>query len=187
MKKVKQKDILQITKNWLNTFVLGLNLCPFARHPLRHGKVRFVVFEGNDLEALTETFVRELAYLDQTPPSVCDTTLIILGEILSDFEDYLDFIEMSEIVVEQLDLEGVFQVASFHPDYQFEETEPFEAENYTNRSPFPIIHLLRENSVTRAIEAFPEVGDIPARNIETMNNLGLEKIKKMLDEVRKTH
>lgn len=185
MKETKKTDALQLTKNWLETFVLGLNLCPFARHPLRNGKVRFVVFEGDDLEALTETFVRELAYLDQAPPSVCETTLIILRDILGEFEEYLDFMEMSEIIVEQLELEGVFQVASFHPDYQFEETEPTDAENYTNRSPYPMIHLLREDSVTRAVEAFPEVGDIPARNIETMNNLGIEKIKSLLNDIRK--
>lgn len=180
-------NVLEITKAWLETFVLGLNLCPFARHPFRTGKIKYVVFEGDDTEKLTETLVAELQYLDSTPPSVCETTLIILKEALPDFEEYLDYLEMAEIIVEQLDFEGIFQVASFHPDYQFDETLPNDVENYTNRSPYPILHLLREDSVERAIEAFPEVGDIPAQNIETMNKLGLQAVKKMLNDIKRTH
>lgn len=185
---MNQNDkIISITQKWLETFVLGLNLCPFARHPYRNGKIRFVVFENENLEHLTELLVKEMAYLEKTPPSVCETTLIILRDGLKDFEEYLDYLEMAEYVLEQIDLSHVFQVASFHPDYQFEETLPNDAENYTNRSPYPMLHILREDSVERAIEAFPEVGDIPAQNIETMNKLGTEKIKKMLHELTKTH
>lgn len=184
---MNQNDkIISITQKWLETFVLGLNLCPFARHPYRNGKIRFVVFETENLEHLTEMLVKEMAYLEQTTPSVCETTLIILRDGLKDFEEYLDYLEMAEYVLEQIDLSHVFQVASFHPDYQFEETLPNDAENYTNRSPYPMLHILREDSVERAIEAFPEVGDIPAQNIETMNKLGTEKIKKMLHELTKT-
>lgn len=184
---MNQNDkFIRITKDWIETFVLGLNLCPFARHPFRTGKIKYVTFEGDNLELLTETVVRELEYMDITTPSVCETTLIILCDALTEFDDYLDYIGVVEYVVEQIKFEGVFQIASFHPDYQFEETLPSDVENYTNRSPYPILHILREDSVERAIEAFPEVGDIPAQNIDTMNKLGSEKIKKMMDAIKRT-
>jgi uncharacterized protein len=184
---MNQNDIiLTQTKKWIETFVLGLNLCPFARHPFKNGKIRYTIFNGEDGEQLAETLVRELAYISQTPPSVSETTLIIIPDILKDFHEYLDFLDLAEDIVAEFELEGVIQVASFHPDYQFEDTLVTDAENYTNRSPYPMVHLLREDSVTRAIEAFPEVGDIPAQNIETMNTLGIDKIKQMLNELKRT-
>ena len=184
---MNQNDkVLEITKKWVETFVLGLNLCPFARHPYNNGKIKYVLFEGNDVEKLTEVLVAEMAYLEEVTPSVCETTLIILCDTLTEFQDYLDYLEVAEYVLEQIDLSHVFQVASFHPDYQFDETLPNDAENFTNRSPYPMLHILREDSVERAIEAFPEVGDIPAQNIETMNKLGAAKIKKMLHDLKKT-
>lgn len=179
--------VIAITQKWVETFVLGLNLCPFARHPYRTGRIRYVVFEGEDLDLLTELLATELQYLDNTPPSVCETTLIILKEALPEFLDYLDYLEVAEYVVEQIKFEGVFQIASFHPDYQFEDTLPTDVENYTNRSPYPLLHILREDSVERSIEAFPEVGDIPAQNIEMMNKIGSEKIKQMLNDVKKSY
>jgi uncharacterized protein len=127
-----------------------------------------------------------MAYLEETPPSVCETTLIILCDTLKEFEDYLDYLEVAEFILDEIELSHVFQVASFHPDYQFDETLPNDAENFTNRSPYPMLHILREDSVERAIEAFPEVGDIPAQNIETMNKLGTVQIKKMLHELKKS-
>ena len=184
---MNQNDkIIQITHKWFETFVLGLNLCPFARHPYKNDKVRFVVFEGDNLEKLTELVVQEMDYLEKVSPAVCETTLVILRDSLSDFQEYLDYLEVAEYVLEQLELSLVFQVASFHPDYQFDETLPNDAENYTNRSPYPMLHILREDSVERAIEAYPEVGDIPATNIETMNQLGTAKLKKMLYDITKT-
>ncbi len=179
--------VIKITQDWIEAFVLGLNLCPFARHPYRAGKIKYAVFEGDNLELLTELLVNELEYLDITPASVCETTLIILKEALPEFLDFLDYLEVAEYVVEQIKFEGIFQIASFHPDYQFEDTLPSDVENYTNRSPYPILHILREDSVERSIEAFPEVGDIPAQNIDTMNKLGSEKIKKMLNDIKRTH
>jgi hypothetical protein len=125
--------------------------------------------------------------LEQSPPSVVETSLIILKEALSDFDEYLDYLEVTEFVLNELELAGVFQIASFHPDYQFEGTEPEDAENYTNRSPFPMIHILREDSVTRAVEAYPEVGNIPEQNIEMMNKLGVDKIKQMIYDIKRPH
>ncbi len=183
----EKQQIIETTKLWLERFVIGLNLCPFAKHPFRNNKIRYIVFEGDDLEKLTETWLKEANELEQTTPSVLETTLIILPEVLEEFEEYLDFIEMSEFILAEVDLEGVIQIASFHPDYQFDETEITDVENYTNRSPFPMIHLLREDSMTRAIEAYPEVGDIPDNNIDTMNKLGLTRVKQMLDDIIRTN
>lgn len=182
-----KEQIIETTKLWLERFVIGLNLCPFAKHPFKNGKIRYIVFEDNDLEKLTELLLKEANELVETTPSVLETTLIILPEILDEFEEYLDYVEMAEFIFAEVDLEGVIQLASFHPDYQFEDTEPTDVENYTNRSPFPMLHLIREDSITRAIEAYPEVGNIPETNIETMNNLGLTRVKQMLDDINRTN
>jgi uncharacterized protein len=131
--------------------------------------------------------VREVAYMEQSPPSVVETSLIILKECLLDFDEYLDYLEVTEFVLNELEMTGIFQIASFHPDYQFEGTAPQDAENYTNRSPFPMLHILREDSITRAVEAYPEVGDIPAQNIAMMNSLGVEKLKQMIHDIKRTH
>jgi hypothetical protein len=182
----KESRILKTTKAWVEQFVIGLNLCPFARHPFKHNKIRYVVFDGDDLEKLTEVLIQELREMDIMTPSVLETTLIVLPDCLADFEAYLDFIEVAEYVVSALDFEGAIQVASFHPGYQFEGTNLLDVENYTNRSPYPMLHLLREDSVTRAIEAYPEHADIPARNIDTMNKMGLTRVKQLLDEISRT-
>ena len=181
--KKSHSQIIETTQLWIERFVIGLNLCPFARHPFRNGKVRYLVFDGDNAEKLTENLVMEINRLMETTPSVLETTLIILPDMLDDFDAYLDYLEVAEFVLAELDLESAVQVASFHPDYQFDGTTPADAENFTNRSPFPMLHLLREDSIDRAIEAYPEVGDIPAQNIETMNNLGYLRVKKMLDDI----
>jgi uncharacterized protein len=174
---------IDTTKLWVERFVIGLNLCPFARHPFRTDKIKYVVFDGDNQEKLTERLVIESNQLLETTPAVLETTLIILPNMLADFEEYLEYLEIAEFIFAELELEGLIQVASFHPDYQFDGTEPMDAENFTNRSPFPILHLLREDSLDRAVEAFPEVGDIPARNIETMKSLGFDHLKKMLNDI----
>ncbi len=180
MKKSHQY-IINTTQEWVEKFVIGLNLCPFARHPFRTNKIRYIVFDGDNAEKLTEHLVMEINRLLETSPAVLETTLIILPNMLNDFDEYLDYLEVSEFVLTELDLEESVQVASFHPDYQFDGTAPTDVENFTNRSPFPMLHLLREDSIDRAIEAFPEVGDIPGKNIETMNNLGFLNVKRMFD------
>ena len=182
-----KEQIIETTKLWLERFVIGLNLCPFAKHPFKNGKIRYIVFEGNDLEKLTETLLKEANELAESTPSVLETTLIMLPDVLDEFEEYLDYIEMAEFIFAEVELDGIIQLASFHPDYQFEDTEPTDVENYTNRSPFPMLHLIREDSVTRAIEAYPEIGSIPENNIETMNNLGLTRVKQMLDDINRTN
>lgn len=177
---------VQITKKWIEAFVLGLNLCPFARHPYKYDKIRYVVFEGDNLEALCDMLKKEMELLDETTPAILETTVIIANTGFSNFENYLSALFDADALLEELDYEGVYQIASFHPDYKFEGTDSTDVTNYTNRSPFPMFHLLREDSITRSLDAFPEVGDILNQNQETMNKLGLTKVKKMLDDVQRT-
>jgi uncharacterized protein len=182
----ENEKAVQITKKWIEAFVLGLNLCPFARHPYKYDKIRYVIFEGEDVNALGEMLIKEMTLLDESTPAVLETTVMIARNGFSDFEDYLSALFDVEALLEELDYEGVYQIASFHPDYKFEGTESTDVTNYTNRAPFPMFHLLREDSITRSLDAFPEVGDILEQNQETMNKLGLTKVKKMLDDVQRT-
>lgn len=171
---------IEQTKKWLENVVIGLNLCPFAKHPFRSDKIRFVTYEGNAPDKLTEMLANELLYLNEVTTDEVETTLCIVPNMFTDFEDYLDFLDFTEEILTTLQLEGVIQVASFHPHYQFDGTAIDDVENYTNRSPYPIFHLLREKSIAHATETYPEVGAIPERNIEAMRKLGIEEIKKLL-------
>ena len=152
--------------------VIGLNLCPFATGVFRKGQVKFVVSEATDDEMLLADLVKEIDYLVNTSPETTDTTLLIHPHVMSNFEDYIDFLDIAEA-----ELEGIIQIASFHPDYQFFGTEKDDVTNYTNRSPYPILHLLREESLSKAIDSHPDPEGIPEKNIELMERLGLEKVK----------
>jgi uncharacterized protein len=174
---------IQITKEWIQQFVIGLNLCPFAKHPFNADTIRYTVFEGNDLESFLKTIMAELEFLNSTESTVCETSLLIHPEMFNDFAEYWDFQDVVDDILEETELDGVFQVATFHPDYQFEGTRKASPENYTNRSPFPMLHFLREDSVTKVVDTYPNVDDIPIRNIRIMNNLGSLKIKTMLNEI----
>ena len=160
------------TRTWLERAVIGLQLCPFARAVYVNEQVRYVVSDASNTEALREVLERELRTLAQTDASVIDTTLLIHPQVLTDFLDYNDFLDIAEETVETLELDGVVQIASFHPAYQFAGTTLDDVTNFTNRSPYPILHLLREESVSRAVEAFPDAPTIYQRNIETMRRLG---------------
>ena len=162
------------TRVWLERAVIGLGLCPFAKAVHVKNQVRYVVSEARNPDALLDHLERELQHLAATPPEDVDTTLLIHPHVLQDFLDYNDFLEFADGVVEELGLEGVLQVASFHPQYQFEGTEANDIANYTNRSPYPTLHLLREASVDAAVAAFPEAERIYEKNIETMKRLGHE-------------
>jgi hypothetical protein len=154
--------------------VIGLNLCPFADNPYRAGRVRLQVSEQRNAAGLLEELELELTRLAATDPLQCETTLLIHPWVLTDFIEYNDFLEACDAAVAQLDLEGELQVASFHPQYRFEGTQSEDIENYTNRSPFPMLHLLREASVERAIAAVPDTDEIYRRNIRTLRGLGHE-------------
>ncbi|WP_269789973.1 DUF1415 domain-containing protein [Stenotrophomonas sp. Iso1] len=173
-------DPLAVTRNWLEKAVIGLNLCPFAKAVYTKQQVRFVLSDASTPEALLEQLVEELALLRDTPAEQTDTTLIIHPDVLTDFLEYNDFLENADAAVEALDLQGILQVASFHPQYQFAGAAPDDVSNYTNRAPYPILHLLREDSVERAVAAFPDPDVIIERNIETLDKLGIDGWNKLL-------
>ncbi|MET3009712.1 DUF1415 domain-containing protein [Stenotrophomonas koreensis] len=173
-------DPIAATRNWLEKAVIGLNLCPFAKAVYVKNQVRFVLSDATTPEALVEQLAEELLLLRDTPAEQIDTTLIIHPEVLTDFLDYNDFLDNADAAVEALDLGGILQVASFHPDYQFDGTHPDDPSNCTNRSPFPTLHLLREDSVERAVAAFPDPDVIVERNIATLDKLGAEGFKRLL-------
>ncbi|HEY9422162.1 MAG TPA: DUF1415 domain-containing protein [Thermoanaerobaculia bacterium] len=172
--KQSPEEIVAATREWLEKAVIGLDLCPFARSVYLRQQIRYAVSEAETPEDLLEHLVGELRTLAAASPEEIDTTLIIHPRVLEDFLDYNDFLDDAEAAVAALGLEGEIQVASFHPQYQFEGTGPDDIENYTNRSPYPILHLLREASVERAVAAVPDTDAIFEKNIETMRRLGHE-------------
>ena len=160
------------TRAWVRRAVIGLNLCPFARAVDAKDQIRYVFSDATDAETLLATLVVELQRLADTDPEVVDTTMVIHPRVFADFEDFNDFLELADAAVEDLDLDGVLQVASFHPRFQFADTEPDDVTNATNQSPYPTLHLLREESVDRAVAAFPEAEAIFERNMATLEKLG---------------
>ncbi len=165
---------LQATRDWLLKAVIGLNLCPFAKAPHVKNQIRYVVSAATTPEALQADLLSELLFLADADPEQVDTTLLIHPHVLQDFLDYNDFLDVVDATVDEADLEGVLQVASFHPAYQFGGTDADDIENFSNRSPYPILHLIREASIDRAVEAFPEAEMIYERNMATLRGLGLE-------------
>ena len=172
------EKVIQEVRQWIDNLVVGMNLCPFAKRELVKNTVRFVNATCTTEEQLLSALQAEFAILN-TDPSI-ETTLLIHPEVLQDFYDYNEFLDVADQLLVALELEGIYQIASFHPNYQFADTQPEDAENYTNRSPYPILHLLREASLERAIEDFPDVGQIPARNIQAMKALGRDKLLALL-------
>lgn len=162
------------TRHWLEQVVIGLNLCPFAKAVHLKRQIRWVESEARDPDGLLADLIRELQFLAGADPEQVDTTLLIHPHVLNDFPDYNDFLDVADAAVAELGLEGVLQVASLHPHYQFAGTEVDEVGNLSNRSPYPTLHLLREASVDRAVAAFPEAATIYERNIETLRRLGVD-------------
>jgi uncharacterized protein len=165
--------VIAATRHWLTEAVIGLNLCPFAKAVHVKGQIRYAVSDAADMEGVLTDLETELQTLVAADREVVDTTLLILPRALGDFLDYNDCLFFAERMIKQLRLEGIVQIASFHPVYQFEDSEPDDIENYTNRAPYPILHLLREESIERAVEAFPDAEDIYERNQETLRRIGL--------------
>ncbi len=176
---MNEELVLQQTRLWLEKAVIGLNLCPFAKAVYVKNQVRMIVSKARHADDLLEELDRELDLLVATPASEIDTTLLIHPTLFEDFLDFNDFLEIAEDVIDEHELEGVVQLASFHPKFQFEGTEPDDISNYTNRAPFAILHLLREDSIDRAVEAFPQAETIYETNIATLERLGLDGWKKL--------
>lgn len=159
-----------------------MNLCPFAKSVYVKQQVNFVVSEAFDVEALAFDLTRQLEFLSKADPELIDTILLIHPEVLNDFLDYNDFLGLADQILEQGGWGGEIQIASFHPEYQFSGTRKNAVENYTNRSPYPMLHLLRESSIERAVIAFPDAAEIYERNIMTMKQLGLSGWNRLFDE-----
>ena len=160
---------IQATRTWLEQFVIKLNLCPFAAKPFREGRIHYALEVSVEPTQIAERLIDELERL-QTSPEI-ETTLLIIPNALGDFDVYWDFVEVGESIIEQLGLTGAFQIASFHPDYCFEGVEPDDPANKTNRSPYPMLHLLREQSLSEAIAAHPDTEGIPERNVALLRGL----------------
>jgi hypothetical protein len=165
-------DIINATRTWVDKAVIGLNLCPFAKAVQVKNQLRYVVSDANDLDALLADLRDELQALTKVDPTQIDTSLLIHPLILSNFLDFNDFLELADAILDELGLTGEIQIASFHPHYQFAGTGPEDIENYTNRSPYPTLHLLRESSIERAVATFPDASDIYSRNMDTLHRLG---------------
>ena len=180
---MNDQAVIERTRDWIVRFVIGLDLCPFARSVFDAGRIRFVVSHAANGRALLTDLGRELDRLALTPIHEIETTLLIHPGVLGDFLDYNDFLGDADRLLEARKLDGVIQIASFHPGYQFAGTAPDAVENYTNRSPYPMLHLLREASVTAVADDVEALRAIPRRNIATMRGLGLADVLRRLERL----
>ncbi|OWW18736.1 DUF1415 domain-containing protein [Noviherbaspirillum denitrificans] len=177
-----EEEVVAATRRWLEKAVIGLNLCPFAKSVHMKGQIHYIVSAAQSVEELQSELVDALLFLQQADPAQVDTVLLIHPHVLDDFLEFNDFLEAADMTTAALGLEGDIQVASFHPHYQFAGTDSDDISNYTNRSPYPTLHLLRESSIDRAVEAFPEASDIFEKNIETLERLGRPGWDALFDE-----
>lgn len=173
---IEDKIVETAMRQWLEQVVIGLNLCPFASQPHLQNRVRFISSDSKTETDLLNDLTTELQLLDKTPPETLETTLIAIPKMLTDFYDYNEFLDWVDQLLIQRDWEGVYQVASFHPNYQFGGTQPDDQENLTNRSPYPVLHLIREASLEQALQHHPDPEGIPQRNIELVENLSAQQI-----------
>ncbi len=173
------QTIAEDVNQWLNDVVIGLNLCPFAAKPQRNKQIKIYVSEASTEEVLLQDILEQLMELDSKEPQELETTLVAIPYMLQDFVDYNFFIDWVEALIKQQDWEGIYQVATFHPDYYFAGTSPEDAENLTNRSPYPIFHLIREESMEKVLKHYPNPEEIPDINIERVSNLSPEERKKL--------
>jgi uncharacterized protein len=173
--------VIAATRAWVDRAVIGLNLCPFAKAVQARGQVRYVHTAATTPQALQAVLADELQVLAAADPAELDTTLLIHPAVLGDFLDFNDFLDVAEATLQALGLDGVLQIASFHPQYRFAGTAPDAMENHSNRSPYPVLHLLRESSIDAAVAAFPDAADIYERNIETLRRLGPQGWRRLFE------
>ncbi|MDT8451452.1 MAG: DUF1415 domain-containing protein [Gammaproteobacteria bacterium] len=173
-----EQGVIKQTRCWVKTVIVGNNFCPFARRELERGSIRYSVKTGRDMESALQAVVDECIQLDNN--DAIETMLLIFPEGFQDFEDYLQLVELAEGLLADQGYESVYQVASFHPDYCFAGAEQNDAANYTNRSPYPMLHLIREASLEQALINYPEPEKIPEQNVERARELGLEEMQRRL-------
>ncbi len=166
--------IEQHTRHWLERAVIGLNLCPFAKAVHVKGQIHYTVSSAPRAGEVIQDLIDELEALASISAATRNTTLLIVPDCFPDFLDFNDFLDVADEVLCELELDGILQVASFHPQYQFADTAPDDVTNFTNRAPYPTLHLLREDSVAEAVAAFPEASQIFEQNMETLEKLGAD-------------
>ena len=174
-------DPLSLTRRWLERFVIGLGLCPFAAEPFRAERINYRVSDAQSLDEIYQAFLGLLYELFTSDPHDQETALLILSRGLGDFEAYLDALALLEQAVSEAGAAGLVQIASFHPDYRFDGVEADDPANYTNRSPYPMFHLIREDGLAAALESYPDPESIPARNIERLRELGVDDIRALIE------
>lgn len=182
--KIEPERVVAETKAWLERAVIGLNLCPFAKGVHARGQIRYVVSVATEELALLAALLDEFETLARADPEVLDTTLLIHPRMLADFNAFNQFLGNAEEALARAGHEGVFQLASFHPQYQFAGTSPKDVTNASNRSPYPMLHILREASVERAVAAFPDAQSIYERNLATLRSLGTRNWRLLMQKCR---
>ncbi|MEM7105606.1 MAG: DUF1415 domain-containing protein [Bacteroidota bacterium] len=179
-----EHSAIEHTKAWVEQIVIGLNLCPFAGNPFRNQLIRYRYSDADTHELLLKHLIEEILLLTEKSYAELETTLLIHPGVLQSFEDYNAFASNLELIIDELGFTGVYQIAEFHPQYQFAETRPEDVQNYTNRSPYPMLHLLREERVESALKSYPDTQNIPEINIKTMESLGVRKIREILRRIK---
>ncbi len=182
VKQVSNSAVISQTRQWVADIIIGLNFCPFAKKVFDQQSLFYKVVESEKTEESLSVLIDECLRLDNDKE--IETTLIIYSNILTDFNDYLDFLELANQLLEAQNYTGIYQLASFHPDYCFDGAEMVAAENYTNRSPYPMLHLIRESSLEKALETYDEADKIPVRNIERAKQKGVNFFKQILNKIK---
>lgn len=172
------EKVIAQTYRWIEEFIIGMNICPFARREVVRGTVRIVVVRSQSEQVALQELMNEVAWLDEH--SETETTLLVYPGLCSRFDDYLDFVDDAETLMSQQGCEGIYQLATFHPLYCFAGSDPDDAENYTNRSPYPMLHILRESGLSDAIDRFGDTSTIPERNIQLMEKTGVSALQAIL-------
>jgi len=178
---MSSEHIIKQTQCWLKTIIIGLNFCPFANREFQKNSIRYSVVDdnSNNLQSNLHTLASEFQYLDQYDNT--QTTLLIFSQSLVEFDDFLELIDFANQILEDLGYLGIYQLAHFHPQYCFADADPDDTSNYTNRSPYPTLHIIREKSLQHAIESHPDITEIPNTNIKLANELGTDKMQFLLD------
>lgn len=182
MNDMDNSEIINLTKSWVEHFVVGLNICPFAKLPFIKNRIRYETIKKSGVEDKLMAFWNEVVFLENAPASEISNSLLIFPEGFDDFLEYMDFYSLAENLLAAQNRNEQFQLASFHPNYRFEGTEENEVSNYTNRSPFPMIHVLRIEEVADAIASHPDIDSVPKRNIELMEKMGLDELRNILSK-----
>ena len=175
----EEPTIIKQTRCWVKSVIVEHNFCPFARRELERDSIRYSINHDTDLEPALQAVIDECVYLNENDAT--ETTLLVFAEGFKDFGDYLDLVELAQDLLADQGYEGIYQIASFHPDYCFADAELDDAANYTNRSPYPMLHLIREASMEKALAHYPEPEKIPERNVEYARELGLEEMQRQLE------